>query len=67
MKNLKILIKTAYEIGQTVYFVTDEMQQEYIVTGFKVTALGVMYYVGHAADNETLCCDFEITDTKIIK
>ena len=56
----KMVINPAFRIGQTVYFVTDEMQLEYIVTAYKVTALGIMYYVGHAADNETLCFDFEI-------
>ena len=50
-----------------VFFVTDEMQMEYIVVAVVVYSDCVRYKVAHAADNEIECKEIEITETKIIK
>ena len=62
-----MVIHNRFKIGQTVYFVTDEMQLEYIVVAVVVYSDCVCCKVAHAADNETECKEIEITETKIIK
>lgn len=60
-------ISPVYNIGDFVYFITDPMQNEYLVIGYKVYRDIIKYIVGHAGENEIDCFDYEITDTKIIK
>lgn len=62
-----MLIRPQYEIGDFVFFITDPMQNEYLVIGYKVYRDIIKYIVGHAGENEIDCFDYEITDTKIIK
>ena len=50
-----MVIKTRFNIGQIVYFVTDEMQLEYIVVAIVIYADCTRYKVAHASDNETEC------------
>ena len=62
-----MVIKTRFNIGQIVYFVTDEMRLEHIVVAIVIYADCTRYKVAHASDNETECKEIELTETKIIK
>ena len=62
-----MVIKTRFNIGQIVYFVTDEMQMEYIVVAVVIYADWTRYKVAHGSENETECREIELTETKIIK
>lgn len=62
-----MLINPLFKIESIVYFITDPMQDEYMIIGYKVYKNTLKYIVGHAGENEIECFDYEITDTKIIK
>lgn len=61
-----MLIEPKYKIGETVYFVTDPEQRQFIVIALIVELTCIKYRVGHSSCNETDCHSFEITNEKKI-
>lgn len=53
-------IETKYDIGQVVYFRTDEQQEEYFITGIKIDP-GQVSYVLSRNGLEVGAYDFEIS------
>jgi hypothetical protein len=60
---MPMTIKNKFEIGQTVYLVTDPEQLKRIVTAIKVTANGILYILalGSEEGEHYLC---EISEEK---
>lgn len=56
-------IKPIFEIGQTVYVVTDPDQYARIVTGYTVRK-NLIYYLVSFVDNEKQFEDYELTNEK---
>lgn len=52
-------------IGDIVYFVTDEMQTPYIITGYQVRKNGIIWLISHNG-NEVIAYEFELVTEKII-
>lgn len=59
-----IKIETLFKIGDTVYFVTDEMQKPFLITAIVIQEKSIKYKVGNSCYQEIECFGFEITDTK---
>ena len=59
-------IKPIFEIGQTVYIVTDPDQYARIVTGYTVRK-HLIYYLVSLVDNEKQFEDYELTTEKIYR
>ena len=59
-------IKPIFEIGQTVYVVTDPDQYARIVTGYTVRK-NLIYYLVSFVDNEKQFEDYELTTEKIYR
>jgi hypothetical protein len=56
-------VDTHLNFGDAVYFKTDEEQEEFLVTGFRISPTGITYQVSHNG-RERDAYDFEITITK---
>lgn len=61
---MKIVV--AFEIGQTVYLITDKEQSKRIVTGYNVRTTGITYGLS-CGENETWHYDYEISGDKIFQ
>jgi hypothetical protein len=58
-----MVLNFKFKIGEIVYFKTCQDQDEYMITGYKVTPNAILYYVS-LKGYETLVYDIEITNTK---
>lgn len=61
-----MFIKIKFEIGQTVYSVTDPDQHARMVTGFTVRK-SVIYYLVTFIDHERQFEEFELSNDKIFR
>lgn len=61
-----MLIEPKFNIGDTVYFVTDPEQREFLVIAIIIELTCIRYRVGHSSSNETECQCFEISNEKKI-
>ena len=57
-------INNTYNIGQTVYLITDSEQEERVVVAITVTQKKVLHYTLVCGTEESTHCDYEISDSK---
>ena len=62
----KVSFDSAYQIGETVYLMTDPEQLKRIVTGYSLRPGGLMYEVSHA-DYTSMHYEFELSPDKQIQ
>lgn len=60
---MPLKINNKYNIGQTVYIITDPDQLERIIVGIKITPLGQIYLLG-TLEGELEVYEIEISETK---
>lgn len=58
-------VETKYDMGDTVYFITDPVQDQFVITGFSVRPNGMIYYCSCCGE-EKIAYDFEISEEKTI-
>ncbi|CAL2094838.1 hypothetical protein [Tenacibaculum sp. 190524A02b] len=59
------MVVTEYEIGETVYFVNDPIQEEFIITGYTVRPYGIIYLLSHCG-SEKPAYDIEFSRDKTV-
>lgn len=63
----RMTINPEFRIGEIVYLVTDPMQEEYIITAYRVEWGNIYYLLSHGRNEEIQCQSFEFQREKIIK
>jgi len=59
-------MKVIYKTGNTVYHITDEMQEPRLVTGVVQRPNNVITYLVGSKDGETECYEIELSNEKTI-
>ena len=67
VEQVKLSITPKYLIGEIVYLVTDNNQNEYIVTALRIEYKAIKYYISHSHNGEYLVDHFEISKVKTVK
>lgn len=67
VEHVKLSISPKFLIGEIVYMITDNDQNEYIVTALRIEYKAIKYYISHSHNGEMLADHFEISKFKTVK